>query len=215
MDPLDVGPERGPLTPAQRWTYFLFLFGVLGLFAAEVAVNFQPVKLSALFFVLFWIPLLAVHEAGHAVTAAAVGWRVRHVVIGMGRLVHSFRVGGTSVELRLLPLEGFVRTAPGDLRAPRLKNALIYFAGAGAELLVLGAILLFIRPRELIAGTDAIGMIAVQSLAVVILVSVAFNLIPHTAGSQAGRVPNDGLGIILSFFMPLEAFAEWMDQDDD
>jgi hypothetical protein len=69
----DPAPQRGPLTPEEKWTGVIFLLIVLGLFTAKICTNFQPVKLSALFVLLFWIPLLALHEAGHAVVAALVG----------------------------------------------------------------------------------------------------------------------------------------------
>lgn len=69
---------------------------VLGLFVAEICHDYQPVKLSALLVVLFWVPLIALHEAGHAVVASLLNWYVGQVVIGMGRLLTSFRVGTPS-----------------------------------------------------------------------------------------------------------------------
>src|SRR5262249_22987320 len=140
----DPAPQRGPLTPEEKWTGGIFLLIVLGLFTAEICTNFQPVKLSALFVLLFWIPLLALHEAGHAVVAALVGWYVGQVVIGMGRVVSRFRVGTAVVEIRLVPIEGFVRCVPRNLHYPRLKSAVIYFAGPGVELLLALAVLLLI-----------------------------------------------------------------------
>src|SRR5947209_3064264 len=82
---------RGPLTPSERWIYIIALALFLGLLTAEVLINYQPVKLTILFFLLSWAPLLVLHEAGHAVVAALLGWRVERVVIGMGRVVGRFR----------------------------------------------------------------------------------------------------------------------------
>ena len=65
--------ERPPLTPGERAFYGFFLAIVVGLFAAEIVHDYKPVKLAALLFVLFWGPLLALHETGHAVVAALVG----------------------------------------------------------------------------------------------------------------------------------------------
>ena len=65
-------------------------------------------QLSALLIVVFWIPLLVLHESGHALMAAALGWHVGQIVIGMGRTVKEFRVGTALVEIRLVPVEGFV-----------------------------------------------------------------------------------------------------------
>ena len=60
----DPAPQRGPLNSTEKWIGAIFLVVVLGLFAAEIYHDYKPVKLSALLVVLFWIPLLALHEAG-------------------------------------------------------------------------------------------------------------------------------------------------------
>ena len=203
-------PNPDP-TPGQSWFYLLFLLLLIGLFAAEVFVNYQPVKLTALLVVLFWIPLLVLHEAGHAVVAALLGWRVHRVVLGMGRTLWRFRVRGVPVEVRAFPVEGFVVPSPVDLRAPRLKSALIYFAGPGSELLLVLIVGLIVGPATLLTHSHDLGMLVAQSLCVAALVSALINLIPHVAVTQSGEVANDGLGIIRSFTRPLADFAAMID----
>src|SRR3984893_6786158 len=161
----DPAPRRGPLTPGEWVVFGLFLVIFLGLFVAEIFHNYEPVKLSALLIVLFWIPLLAVHEAGHALVAALLGWYVGQVVIGMGRTIARWQVGTAAVEIRLWPVEGFVKCVPRNLRAPHLKSALIYLAGPGVELLLAGAILLLVGPDELLRKSDDYLLIIWQSLA--------------------------------------------------
>jgi hypothetical protein len=205
------GPMRGPMNRQEAWSYAIFLLVILGLFAGDVCTNYTPVKLSVLLFVLFWIPLLALHEAGHAVMAALLGWRVDKVVIGMGRLVTSFRVGSASVELKLLPLEGFARSVPRDLRMPGLKHAMIYLAGPGVELLLAGAILWAIGPQKLLSHSEQYDTITWQSLALAATVGGVLNLIPHAVQTSSGSmIPNDGLGIILSLSRPASAYAGLM-----
>jgi hypothetical protein len=199
------------LTPGQRWALVLFLLVILGLFAAEVFTNYQPAKLSALFFVLFWIPLLAFHEAGHALVAALLGWRVHRIVIGMGRIIWRFQIGATPVEVRTYPVEGFVVPSPTGLRGVRWKSALIYFAGPGAELLIVLLVALIVGPGTLVTFSENIGMIALQSLCIAALAGAILNLIPTIAESQSGLVANDGLGIIRSFIRPLEEFDRMID----
>jgi hypothetical protein len=156
------------------------------------------------------------HEAGHAVAAALLGWRVGRVVIGMGRPLGRFHIGRTLVEIRLFPVEGFVQPAPTNLRYPRLKSALIYLAGPGAELLLLAVVALAIGPDRLTTRTEEVGMLVAQSLAVAILFSAFVNLVPHTAAGQGGQmVANDGLGIIQSLFRPESDFAEQIHQRFD
>jgi len=185
----------------------LFLVVLVGLFTAEVVVNYAPGKLAALFFVLFWFPLLVLHETGHALMAGLLGWHVGRVVIGMGRTATWFRIGTALVEIRLIPIEGFVLPVPRNLQAPQLKSALIYLAGPGAELLLLALIAAIVGTDTLLTRTESIGMLALQSLCVAILASAFFNLVPHLATSQHGMVPNDGLGIIRSFLLPTDHYA--------
>jgi hypothetical protein len=214
------------MTPAERWTLIIFLLIVLGGFAAEVFTDYQPVKLAGLLVCLFWIPLLALHEAGHALMAAALGWRVGRVVIGWGKLAKAFRVGNARVEVRLLPLEGFVQTVPGNLRYPQLKEALIYAAGPGIELLVFAIIGMGVGFDRLFTISDSYGMIALQSLAIAALAGAVLNLIPHPCETESGWVPNDGLGIVRSFYRTEAHYAammgttfdepeDWAEEDPD
>jgi hypothetical protein len=209
---LPHGPDR-PLTRSERWTLVGFSVFLFGLFSADVAVDYSPVKLSILFFMLSWFPLMVVHESGHAIVAALLGWRVKRVVIGFGRPLKQFAVKNTPVEIRMIPLEGFTRIAPRNQQAPRLKSFLIYFAGPGAEillLLLLGAVL---GLDTLLTRTENVLIIATQAVAVAILLGLFSNLIPHTADSQNGRSPNDGLGMILSLSLDRERIREWAEED--
>lgn len=204
----DFGQEQRPLTPQERWAGGVFLAVLVGLFVAEVVHDYHPVKLSGLLIALFWIPLLALHEAGHAVAAAMLNWHVSRVVIGMGRIIGSFRVGCAAVEIRLFPVEGFVSSAPRDLRRPRLKNACIYFAGPGVELLLAVVILLVIGPDRLLTRTEDYGLIGWQSLAAASAAQGVLNLIPRSLRTPHGDIPNDGLGIIRSFRRPDRYYAD-------
>ena len=209
-----MSPER-PLGRFERWTLLLFVAVVLGLLAGEVATDYRPAKLGGLFVLLFWIPLLAVHEAGHAVAAVMCGWSVRRVVIGYGRLVAVWRVRGVPVELRAFPVEGFVSIAPRRLRRPRLESALIYFAGPGTELVLGAAVLAIVGPATLLAGSTDPLVIAAQSLCAAVLVGSFSNLVPHPSrrDDTGGFTPNDGLGILRSFLLPVEHWEAMLDPD--
>ena len=205
------GPMRGPMSRQERWGYAAFLLIMLGLFAGDVMTDYSPVKLSVLLFVLFWIPLLVLHESAHALMAALVGWRVDKVVIGMGRTTANFRVGSAEIELKLVPLEGFARSVPTNLRMPGLKHALIYCAGPGIELLLAVAVLGLVGGKQLFSHSDQYDIIAWQSLALAATVGGVLNLVPHAVQTSGGSmIPNDGLGILLSLSRPASAYAGLM-----
>jgi peptidase M50-like protein len=199
--------NQGPLSPGQLLGSAIVAVLFLSLFTAELCTNYQPAKLSILLVLLFWIPLLAVHEGGHAVIAVALGSHVGQVVIGMGAVVRTFRIGTAVVEVRLLPIEGFVRNVPTNLHLPQLKSALIYFAGPAADLLVAGAVLLIVGADRLLTPSEDYGMIVWQSLALAATVQGVLNLIPQYIQTTNGFIPNDGLGIIRSFLLPDSYYA--------
>jgi membrane-associated protease RseP (regulator of RpoE activity) len=179
----------------------------LTLFIGEMVTNYQPAKLSVLFVLGFWVPLLVLHEGGHAAMAALLGSHVGQIVIGMGNVVHTFHIGSAVVEIRLLPLEGFVRQVPTNLHLPQLKSALIYFAGPAANLIVAGGVLAIIGPERLFTASEDYVMIAWQSLALTGAMQGVLNLIPHYIETADGFIPNDGLGIIRSFMLPDSYYA--------
>src|SRR5262245_21818818 len=214
MNGVDDNERRGPMTPFEWWFSALFLAGMLSAFAAIIVVDYEPAKLVPLFVVVFWLVLLPIHEFAHALAAWMAGWRVCHVVIGMGSTWHRFRLGGAEVELRLFPVEGFCGYVPTNLRWPRLKNALIAFAGPGSELLLLAGSVAVVGVAPLLQRSESVGIIAAQSLAVTVLASAFFNLVPHYIVSGRGLIPNDGLAIVQSFSKPASHFAGLMGSRD-
>jgi len=202
--------EERPLRRGERWTYVIFFVLLVGMLAGETFTNYQPVKLSILFFILTWFPLLAIHELGHALAAHLCGWRVRKISLGMGRVVRSYHIGNTLLVLRVIPIEGYVVPVPRDLRNVRIKSAFIYFAGCGMELLVLLGFALVIGPRPLLTRTDSIPIILIQTFGAAIALSLVSNLIPRSSQNNLGDewTANDGLGIIRSFTRPMWYFEQ-------
>ncbi len=195
------GP-RAPSTPIEWLLAGGLLLLVFGLFAVELLRDFQPVKLGAVLIVAFWVPLLVWHEAGHALAASCLGWRVERVVIGFGKPLFRFRCGGAAVEVRLLPIEGFVACVPRQSHWPRLQSARIYFAGPGIELVLAGGILAVVGPQELFRLSDNYAHIAGQSLAAAATAQAVLNLLPAVIVTPQGKLMNDGMGILYSLFGP-------------
>ena len=185
----------------------LFVFGA---FASELLQGFSPAKLSVVFMAIAWLPLLALHEAAHALVAAWVGWRVCRVEVGLGPPLLRFSVRGVPVDVNLFPVAGFVIPAPRSLEGARIKSALVYFAGPGAELLVVALLVLLVGRDRILERGDSLGLIAAQSVAIAALIGVAFTLVPleytpEPASHEQGSI-TDGLGVIMSFVWPLYRF---------
>lgn len=195
---LDQSFQREPLTKPERITYWASLTLILTLFGAEIAFNYEPRKLAAVFFLLSWLVLVAIHEFGHALMAWICGWGVNRIVVGFGRPVFQFKIQNTPVEFRTFPIEGFVEPYPRDLHSPRLKDALIYAAGPGIELLAAFMLMLLISRPVMFTLTENLGVLAVQAFACAAVTGAILNLIPMSVQSGDHRVPNDGLGILLA-----------------
>src|SRR5262245_57896636 len=91
---------------------------------------------------------VAVHEAGHLLCAIVASIPIRLLSVGVGPILLRGRVGGTRLELRLLPLSGFV--------APRLVTGV---RKVPLSLFLLGGILGNAAVICLIAFLDAVGAI--------------------------------------------------------
>lgn len=203
----DPAPRR-PLSPGERLGALSFGLVLLGLVLAELASDGDPRKLSVLFIVLSWYPLLAIHEFGHAFVAAALGWRVHEIVLGVGPQVAVLRLLGAPLRVRLIPAGGYVVPSPRTLEGARARSAAIYAAGPAAELLAAGLLVLAWGPAEVLAPTTSAAVIAVQSFGVAAVLGAAMNLWPTSFAGGA----SDGLGIFYSLGAPEEHFRYRMVQ---
>ncbi|MEL7450217.1 MAG: M50 family metallopeptidase [Pseudomonadota bacterium] len=203
-------PPKKELSPTERVILGIVAAAFAALIGAEVLSNYTPAKMGIVFMFASFPPLLVLHELGHAVMARLLGWRVDGIYLGYGRPVTRFIIFGMLVEVRRLPVEGFVRVTPGNLVQPQLKSALIYLAGPGIELL-LAAVVFSATGSPSLAGPDtSLWTIALQSMAITAVLSAIMNLIPHTAETENGKAASDGLGFLASFSTPTSVFAERM-----
>ena len=198
---LKIPADQRPKTPGEARTVAVVGTVLTVLLIAGILQEFQLENLAVLFLILFWIPMLVVHELGHALMARALGWRVREIVIGFGQELWHWNIGETHIRVKLAPVEGYVLPAPTGRDSLRLKSALIYAAGPGAELLILLALLAAFGMDTVFGGGGTLFEIAIQSLAIVILLGAGFNLLPFRVGNGV----SDGLGILSSPFMPESA----------
>ncbi len=192
----DPAPRVGPQTKAEAAFLGMFVLVGLGLFVAEVVTDYHPGKLAGLMFIVFWLPLLVLHEAGHAVAAWLVGWHVGRVVIGWGNLAWVGRVGTAVVELRLYAVEGFAAVVPNSLSGVRWKDAFVTLAGPASGMLLAAAVILAYDPATFFDVGGA-GKAVLQGLVLAGIVQGVTNLIPHSATIADGEIPNDGRRLLL------------------
>lgn len=198
---LRIAAGRRPLTDSEARISAIVGLVLTLMFLGAILDGYTPQKLSIVFFILFWVPMLVVHELGHAVAARLLGWRVREIVIGFGRTLWRWQYGETRIRVKLAPIEGYVLPAPSGRRHARAKSMLIYAAGPGAELAVLALLILAFGWDTVFNESDRVSMVALKTLAIVILVGAGFNLLPfRTEGAVS-----DGLGILSSPFLRDEA----------
>ena len=202
-------PERAP-EGAERWMVAMFAAGFAGMLGLSLFENYDPRKLGVVFVLLFWLPLLVIHEAGHAITARLCGWEVERMVIGYGRTRRTWVVGGVPVLFKTLPLSGYVLPRPRDLRSPRLKNALIYAGGPAFELLAALLVIGIAGPEILFQSSSLLPVIAAQSFCIAVALGLIFTLVPHTVSTERGESWSDGMGILMSGRLPDDHFARWI-----
>ncbi|WP_370943371.1 RIP metalloprotease [Amycolatopsis sp. cg5] len=115
------------------------------------------IVLGAILFALGICVSVALHEAGHMLTAKAFGMKVRRYFIGFGPTVFSFKRGETEYGLKWIPLGGFCdiagMTALDEVtpeeskramwRFPTWKRTVVLSAGSAAHF-ILGFLVLYI-----------------------------------------------------------------------
>lgn len=184
-----------------RWLgYLAFLLVIIPVvILSHLAVRYYRVPLSTFAWFIVGVPVgIIVHEAGHAVCCLLVRIPIHRVVVGTGPVILGRHVGGTQLELRLLPLSGVVHF---DSPFPRRKLATAFVTAGG----VLGNIAL-IGGVTALATTGAVPNRAPTSLAAMAAAQfllVALSLVPFRARIGQVRIATDGLKLLSLMLWPL------------
>lgn len=225
MPHYDPAPHR-EARGNERWVLLGAFALLLVALVAIVLEDYEPARLAPVFMMLAWFPLIALHELGHAAMARLVGWEVDVIVVGFGGVAFTFELFGVPCAIKMYPLGGFVSPAALDLRGVRLKSALVYLAGPLAELLLVLLLALVVGFDAMLTRTDAVGVIAAQSVSVAALISVVTNLAPRVIDTERGSSYTDGLGALRALWRPrreledmvraawMERLAEQAERDD-
>ncbi len=101
--------------------------------------------ITAIWTIVIFCVLVAIHEFGHFITAKLSGITVHEFAIGMGPKLVGFEKGGTKYTLRLLPIGGYCQMEgedgeSGDENAfcnkPAWKRLIVLVAGAAMNILL-------------------------------------------------------------------------------
>jgi len=186
------------MTTFDRWFLTIFCVLLFGAFFADMLQQFNPRKLSMVLFPFAWAVLTALHELGHAVAARMVGWRVAEIVVGSGRVLKRWKLGDTVIEMRLIPLTGYVMPIPPATGVKRLHSAFVSFAGPGVELLFVLLAGLVVGWDALMTRSEHLGLVTLQTACVAALTGAVINLIPHYGPKG---IMSDGMGVLTSLLM--------------
>lgn len=196
----DYTEDARASTRGEKITYYVFLLLMLLFFSLEVFTDFDRRKLGGIIFLVAWVPLTFLHEFGHAIVSKLVGWKVNEYVVGYGKVLKEFHYKETKVQLRMVPLGGYILPGFTEENWGRGKSALVYFAGPGIELMVFFVIYALIGFEKFLNPSSDYLHIVLQGIGLSALTGAILNLIPYSAITEKGETPNDGLGIIYSLF---------------
>lgn len=137
---------------------------------------------------------IAIHEAGHALAAAAVSIPIRLLSVGVGPLLLRGHIGNMRWELRLLPFVGFV-----------LSKSIAGIRKHHQALFILGGVMGNLAFVCLVALLDIVGAVSklpkfahdgLGSLVVAQLYAIVVNLIPFRMSSGGAQLTSDGLQLL-------------------
>jgi tetratricopeptide (TPR) repeat protein len=168
--------------------------------------------MNILMWYLWLIPLIFVHECGHALVGRLVGFRVFWISIGYGRQIFESHILGVNIRINSIPFGGTTALAARTFAALRLRLWLSIFAGPATHLVWLGACYLiwgadFFRDRVLslhLLSSSAPVETFIFANAFLLLI----NLFLKRPGGTRGLAYSDGYQLLRIPFLKEEEIAE-------
>jgi hypothetical protein len=149
--------------------------------------------------IAFMVVVVPIHECAHALAAKLLGLSLFRVVLGCGRLLLEFRLG-VPVEVRAVPLSGFVLVGHRTRRFLRLRAFLVALAGPLSNGAMLWLAFAFAPPGEIVEGFGE-RLMPVGAFAAANALVLFENLLPLKARTSLGSIPRDGLAMLAAPFM--------------
>jgi Zn-dependent protease len=131
-------------TSERYWLIFWIQLGLT--IAAYLYINSNSAYILFAVVCVLWIqfvlielalvPLLVMHELGHASVAKLLGVKVSKIVIGVGKTIGSFQIFNIPYIIAQFPLSGMVELYQKSFEFYRFKHFLISFAGPLTHILL-------------------------------------------------------------------------------
>jgi tetratricopeptide (TPR) repeat protein len=109
---------------------------VVAVAVAGAGASLGKVGLEVVWFLAIFVVVIPVHELGHALAGALVGFQIRSVIVGVGPPLFTFQVAGVAVRVNVLPLAGATMGIPRRKSWVRLRMWIFAAGGPGANLIV-------------------------------------------------------------------------------
>ncbi|MFT4692194.1 MAG: site-2 protease family protein [Verrucomicrobiia bacterium] len=190
--PACILKDHGDDFRALKWMVpGVFIFGV-------IAINLSPQDdtgwacLNALIFFAFSYVSLIIHEAGHGLMGKALGLRVTHVQLGLGRTIVLVKWLDVRWEFKVIPFGGFAIYVPEDHQWFRTRSFLTTLAGPLANLIVAGVMWWFIRQEAAFTNPVLGDLYFWHLLLGANLFDGIWNLVP----SNGQKTPSDGMQLL-------------------
>lgn len=146
---------------------------------------------SAWAFFYLGLPLAsAVHEAGHLLDGWVAGMPIRLCCVGLGPLLLRARIQETWLELRLIPLTGFVQAYP-IISPDKLPRAVLILGGVTGNIVAFA----FLAALDSMHGLTFLPPGAGKALGFAQIV-LLLNLVPFSSRRNGRRIASDGLRLL-------------------
>jgi tetratricopeptide (TPR) repeat protein len=204
--------ERDTQREGLKVTAGLIVVVALAALVFELGSGSELARVCLLVLV-FEVAGTVLHELGHAGVALGLGLRLHTISFGYGQVLYSRRVGSAILELRSVPVCGFVMVAGRSRTFARLRQALVCLAGPSTN-----AALAFVAwqagIRSFPAESLAIGDVTAWHIMFAVNASiVVLNLFPFAfpaSDDYAGKwQPNDGLLTLQTLAASQDAVDGW------
>jgi hypothetical protein len=132
-----------------------------------------------------------VHEAGHLLCAMLGSIPIRLMSVGVGPVLLRGRIGETWLELRLLPVSGFV--SPYPVVSPRKRWLVLLLLGGVLGNAALIAVIIWL---ESVGAVSTVTNVAWGPIIFAQIVDIVVNLFPFRAKAGKTPVESDGLQLL-------------------